>query len=137
MTARAAVNPFLREHAAPLAGSAALHVLAAAVLLASAFFSVTPRVTPPAAIEAYLVGLPRPRAVPVVAAPAPVAPPAPVSEPPAAAVREPPPAARAPEPPAKAVRAQADAERLEKARAQEAAARERAAAQKRNAKVDG
>jgi colicin import membrane protein len=71
------VNPFLREHAGPLLGSATLHVALAAAVVAAAVWTVTPRVSPPAAIEAYVAKLPAPR----VAAP-------PTPAPTAAAERE-------------------------------------------------
>lgn len=120
MRARA-LNPFLREHAAPLAGSAALHALIAAALLVAAWFTVVPKVTPPAAIEAYLVGLPQPAPAPaaaVAAVPAPETTPAPVSAPQPTASE---PAAAAP--PAE-MRADVDRATAERARA--AAAHDRA-----------
>ncbi len=121
MSART-LNPFLREHAATLAGSAALHALVAAALLVAVWFTVVPKVTPPAAIEAYLVGLPQPAPEPT-----PVRAPEPAASDPAAAA---PPA----EVPSDAARQAA--ERAAAERAREAAAQDRVVAAARAEKAD-
>lgn len=69
------MNPFLKEHAGPLLGSATLHLVLAGAVIAAALWTVTPRLNPPAAIDAYVARLPAPRAAPPPA-PAPPAPPA-------------------------------------------------------------
>ncbi|HXQ31355.1 MAG TPA: cell envelope integrity protein TolA [Steroidobacteraceae bacterium] len=71
------MNPFLKEHAGPLLRSATLHLALAVAVVAAALWTVTPRVSPPAAIDAYVAKLPAPPAAPP---PAPV-PPAPATEP--------------------------------------------------------
>src|SRR5258708_19614339 len=81
-----ATNPFLKEHAGPLVGSAFLHALAATAALFLAWYTATPKLPPPAAIEAYVAARPAPQPAappPALAPPAeqPVAPPAPVPDP--------------------------------------------------------
>jgi colicin import membrane protein len=81
------VNPFLREHAGSLVGSTLLHILIAAAALAAAWYTVAPKITMPAAIDAYIAAprapraQPPPQAQPAPPAPAPVAPPAPAPDP--------------------------------------------------------
>jgi colicin import membrane protein len=70
------VNAFLREHAAPLVGSALLHVVLGGAALVAAWFAVAPKLIVPAVIEAYIAAPPALRAQP-----APVAPPPPASQP--------------------------------------------------------
>lgn len=84
------MNPFLREHAVSLVGSTLLHALVAAAVLAAAWYSVAPRITMPATIDAYLAVAPaRPAPAP---APAPAAPaPTPVPAAPVEAAKPPPP----------------------------------------------
>ncbi len=117
------MNPFIKDHAAPLVGSAGLHLLIAAGAVFATLWTVAPHVDPPAAIQAYIASKPSPRAV----APAP-APTPPVAEPaPEPVPEQAPPPVPAPDPHAR-----------EKA---EAAAREselviqKAAAQKHEAEV--
>jgi colicin import membrane protein len=111
------MNPFLREHAVSLLGSTLLHALVAVAALAAAWYSVAPRITMPATIDAYLAAAPA-RPVPAVPAPAPAAAPAPVVAPPAPAeVPKPPP----PDP------------AIERARAEAVAAAERRATEAREA----
>jgi len=85
------MNAFLREHAVSLVGSTLLHLLAAAGVLAAAWYVVAPKITMPATIDAYIAA-PRPaRPAPEAPAPQPVPQPAPQpATPPAedAAVRE-------------------------------------------------
>jgi type IV secretory pathway VirB10-like protein len=69
-----AMNPFLKDHALSLFGSAVLHVLIGAAALALAWWTVAPKLIPPAAIEAY-VAAPRPASRPAAPTPAPPAPP--------------------------------------------------------------
>ncbi|MBS0375017.1 MAG: cell envelope integrity protein TolA [Proteobacteria bacterium] len=112
------MNPFLREHAFSLVGSTLLHALVAAAVLAAAWYSVAPKLTMPATIDAYLAAAP---ARPAPAAPAPVAAPVPVPTPtPAPAPVE----AAKPPPPDPAI---------ERARAEAAAAAERRATEAREA----
>jgi colicin import membrane protein len=73
------MNPFLKEHATPLVGSALLHVILLAGAIFIAVWTVAPKLTPPAAIEAYVAARPSPHPTPPPAAPA-----APVEQPPAA-----------------------------------------------------
>jgi hypothetical protein len=44
------MNPFLREHAAPLLGSTLLHLIVAAAALTAAWFTVAPKITVPVAM---------------------------------------------------------------------------------------
>ena len=81
------MNPFLKDHAGPLVGSATLHLIIGAAAIAATLWTVAPHLTPPAAIEAYIAARPAPRP----AAPPP-APPAPAAEPTPAPVVEPTPA---------------------------------------------
>ena len=84
---------FVRQHARPLLGSLLLHALVFGVVAFAAWFSVVPRVTPPATIEAYIAQRPAPRTAgppAQVAVPATPAAPAaePASEPPVVARRQ-------------------------------------------------
>lgn len=74
MSARVAMNPFLKDHALSLFGSAVLHVLIGAAALALAWWTVAPKIIPPASIEAYIAA-PRPAPRPAAPSPAPPAPP--------------------------------------------------------------
>ena len=78
---------FMHEHARPLFGSLLLHGLVFAVVAFAAWFSVVPRATPPATIEAYIAQRPAPHAAePPAQAAAPVTPTAePAPEPPVVA----------------------------------------------------
>jgi colicin import membrane protein len=78
LSAPVAINPFLKDHALSLLGSAVLHVLIGAAALALAWWTVAPKLIPPASIEAY-VAAPRPAPRPVAPTPAPPA--APTAEP--------------------------------------------------------
>jgi outer membrane biosynthesis protein TonB len=82
------VNPFLRAHALPLVSSTLLHALALALVVSTAWLTVTPKITPPAAIDAYiahpaarppppepLAARPDPVELPAPQLPEPVAPP--------------------------------------------------------------
>ena len=111
------MSGFLREHAAPLIGSTLLHALVAAVALIAAWYSVAPKYTPPASVEAYVVRRAGPASVaPPTAQPAPVA--APIPEPVPAPAAEP---APKPEDPSIAMREREQAQRDER-QAQSAAA---------------
>jgi len=117
------MNPFLREHAGPLVGSTTLHIALVAAAILATWWQFTPKVTPPAAIQAYLAApAPVHRAPPAAetAAPAP---------PPAVAAIQPPPQ---PAPPPVAAPAKPDPEIALRAEAARLAA-DRAAAQKRAA----
>ncbi len=114
---------FVRQHARPLLGSLLLHALVFGVVAFAAWFSVVPRVTPPATIEAYIAQRPAPHAAgppAQVAVPATPATPAaePASEPPVVARRQDDTAAR-------------DAAAATAREATEQRARERAAAEAR------
>ena len=103
------MNPFIKDHAGPLIGSATLHLIIAAAAIVATLWSVAPHLTPPAAIEAYIAARPAPR--PAAPPPAPAAPaaepaPAPVVEPAPGPVPDPRIAERA----AAAVRAEHEAE---------------------------
>ena len=78
MSAPVAINPFLKDHALSLLGSAVLHALGLAALLAVASLTVAPKIIPPASIEAYIAA---PRPAPRPAAPTPAPPAPPTSEP--------------------------------------------------------
>lgn len=89
-TERGRLNPFLKDHAGPLVGSATLHLIVGAAAIAATFWSVAPHLTPPAAIEAYIAARPAPRpAAPPPAPTPPAAEPAPVVEPTPAPVPDP------------------------------------------------
>ncbi|HXQ31482.1 MAG TPA: cell envelope integrity protein TolA [Steroidobacteraceae bacterium] len=130
------MNPFLKEHAGPLLRSATLHLALAVAVVAVALWTVTPRVSPPAAIDAYVAKLPAPRA-----APQPVPAPTVVPAPPTAPVTEPAPAPnlaadREREAAEAAARAHHDEElRLAAARAAEAALKAKADAERRAAEA--
>jgi len=79
------VNPFLKEHAVPLIGSTFLHVVLLAGGIALAWYTVAPKLTPPAAISAYVAARPAPRPAP---APAPAEQPAAPPQPDAQAIAE-------------------------------------------------
>jgi colicin import membrane protein len=75
------VNPFIKEHAAPLVGAAFLHLLVLAGAIAATLWTVSPHLTPPVAIEAYIAARPSPKPTPP-AAPAPAVEPTPATPPP-------------------------------------------------------
>lgn len=118
------MNPFLREHAGPIVGSALLHLLVAAGALVATWYAVAPKITVPAAIEAYIAAAPAARPQP-----APAAPPAPApTTAPDQTVPEPP----APDAAALAAKARAEQDAVIAAKREEAerialAADERAA----------
>ena len=107
------MSGFWREHAAPLVGSTALHVLVAAVALVAAWFSVAPTYTPPASIEAYVARRPGPTPVapPAAVEPAPAL--APAAEPAPAPAAEPEPKPK-PEDPSVALKRRAEIQREER-----------------------
>jgi colicin import membrane protein len=117
------VNAFLRQHAKPLLRSTLLHVALFAIVMATALLSVVPKLTPPAAIDAYLARPSGPKATPAPPAPAPI------PEPPAPAPIESAPPAPASVPDPAAAQAELDRERV----AAELAARDARAAQQRRA----
>jgi colicin import membrane protein len=117
------VNAFLRQHAKPLLRSTLLHVALFAIVMATALLSVVPKLTPPAAIDAYLARPSGPKATPVPPAPVPT------PEPPAPAPIETAPPAPAPVPDPAAAQAELERERA----AAELAARDARAAQQRRA----
>jgi TonB C terminal len=88
------VSPFLREHAGPLVGATTLHAVLLALAVAATLWQVTPKLSPPAAIEAYIApsvpirkAPPAPETVAPAPAPDPAPPvPAPAYEPPKLAV---------------------------------------------------
>ena len=111
------MNPFLREHAGPIVGSTLLHLLVAASALVATWYAVAPKITPPAAIEAYLAAAPAPHAQPAAPVAAPPEPtPAPAPAPPEQIVPAPPP----PDPAALAAKAHAEEEAALSARREEA-----------------
>ena len=123
------MNPFIKDHAAPLVGSAALHVLIGAAAIFATLFTVAPHIDPPAAIQAYIATKPAPRP----AAPPPAPPPPAAETAPQPVPEQAPPPAPVPDTHAKE-KAEADAREaalvIEKAaearRAAEAAAQKRA-----------
>jgi colicin import membrane protein len=122
------VNAFVREHAAALFGSVLLHGLLLAAALAVAWYAVAPKVTMPAAIEAYVAPAPSPRAAPAASpAPAPPSADAQVAAPP---VPQPAPAPEPPRPTPDETRAAQEREhqeaQLQAAQLQAARARARA-----------
>jgi colicin import membrane protein len=117
------VNAFLRQHAKPLLRSTLLHAALFAIVMATALLSVVPKLTPPAAIDAYLARPSGPKATPVPPAPVPA------PEPPAPAPIESAPPAAAPVPDPAAAEALLERERV----AAELAARDARAAQQRRA----
>lgn len=135
------MNAFLREHAAPLAGAAVLHAALVAFGIWFAWWTVSPRITPPAAIDAYLAPPLPVRHAPIAAetivpTPATAAPETP-------AVAEPPkPAPKSDVPPAKPddivlkVRKAAEEKARAERKAEEAAAARRAAEKQRAAEEE-
>ena len=85
------MSTFLREHAGPLLGATTLHAVLLALAIVATLWQVAPKITPPAAIEAYIAAsVPIRKAPP---APETVAPaPAPESAAPASAMAPPVPA---------------------------------------------
>ena len=94
------MNPFIKDHARPLVGSAGLHLLALGAAIFAAWWTVAPKFTQPVAIEAYIATRPSPK--PAAAPPTPAPPtaepaPEPAPEPARAPVAEPPPPAPVPD----------------------------------------
>jgi colicin import membrane protein len=117
------VNAFLRQHAKPLLRSTLLHAALFAIVMATALLSVVPKLTPPAAIDAYLARPSGPKATPVPPAPVPT------PEPPAPAPIESAPPAPAPVPDPAVAQAELERQRA----AAELVARDARAAQQRRA----
>lgn len=130
------MNPFLRAHARPLLGSALLHAMAFVLIALTAWLTVTPKITPPASIDAYLARppAPRPPAEPLTVKPDPVELPAPELPPTPAPLPAAKPVAAPPAPPgpqaAELLHKQAQAKEREREVARRAAeTKQRAAAE--------